>query len=70
MTLALREAASTGRVGSHGTTMTLNDTKWHPITTAYTAHATGDVLHYSLYATNLENQRQHFLADCLSLQTP
>jgi hypothetical protein len=50
--------------------MTLNDTKWHPITTAYTAHATGDVLHYSLYATNLENQRQHFLADCLSLQTP
>jgi hypothetical protein len=70
VTLALRETASTGPVGSHRTTMTLNDRKWHPITTAYTAHATGNVLHYSLYATNLSNKGQHLLADCLSLQTP
>lgn len=48
--------------------MTLNDRKWHLITTAYTAHATGNVLHYSLYATKLANQGQHLLADCLSLR--
>jgi hypothetical protein len=69
--LALREVASTGTgVGSHVTTVTLNDRKWHRVTTAYTAQTTGSVLHYSLYATNLANSGQHFLADCLSLQTP
>jgi Bacterial Ig domain len=69
--LALREKPPTGTpVGSHVRTVTLNDKKWHRITSAYTAHATGNLLHYSVYASHLTSPGQHFLADCLSLQTP
>jgi hypothetical protein len=43
---------------------------WQQITTTYTAAGTGDLIHYSLYATNLASKGQDFLGDCLSLQTP
>ena len=71
VTIALREKTSTRTsIGSHAATITLGDANWHQISTTYTAHATGNLLHYPLYASNLANSGQNFLADCLSLQAP
>ena len=71
VSLLVREATPKGTsVASHTTTVTLSDTKWHQITSAYTAKGTGNVIRYSLYASNFANSGQHFLADCMSLQTP
>ena len=71
VTLLVRETTPKGTsVGSHATTVTLSDTKWHQITSAYTAKGTGNVIRYSLYASNFASSGQHFLADCMSLQTP
>jgi hypothetical protein len=50
--------------------MTLGDTGWHQITSAYTAKGSGNLIRYSLYASNLANSGQNFQADCLSLHTP
>lgn len=70
ISLMLRETTTSGAgAGYHTTTMTLSDTGWHQITSAYTARNTGDILRYSLYASNLASS-QYFQADCLSLQTP
>ena len=67
----VRETTPQGTsVSSHATTVTLGDTGWHQITSAYTAKATGDLIRYSLYASNFASSGQHFLADCMSLQTP
>ena len=71
VTLVVRETTPQGTsVSSHATTVTLGDTGWHQITSAYTAKATGDLIRYSLYASNFASSGQHFLADCMSLQTP
>lgn len=71
ISLLVREATPKGTsVASHTTTVTLSDTKWHQITSAYTAKGTGDVIRYSLYVSNFASSGQHFLADCMSLQTP
>jgi hypothetical protein len=71
ISLLVREATTKGTsVASHTTTVTLSDTKWHQITSAYTAKGTGNVIRYSLYASNFTTSGQHFLADCMSLQTP
>jgi phosphatidylinositol-3-phosphatase len=71
VTLVVRETTPQGTsVSSHATTVTLGDTGWHQITSAYTAEATGDLIRYSLYASNFASSGQHFLADCMSLQTP
>jgi acid phosphatase len=71
ISLIVRETTTTGSgVGSHTTTVTLNDTSWHQITSAYTAKGTGNQIRYSLYASNFASSSQNFLADCLSLQTP
>lgn len=71
VSLLVREATPKGTsVASHTTTVTLSDTKWHQITSAYTAKGTGNVIRYSLYASNFASSGQHFLADCMSLQTP
>ena len=70
--LIVRETTPQGTaVSSHTTTVTLGDTNWHQITSAYTAkNADSDLIHYSLYVSNFASSGQHFLADCLSLQTP
>jgi hypothetical protein len=69
--LIVREATPSGTtVSSHITTVTLSDTSWHQITSAYTAKGTGNLIRYSLYVANFASSGQHFLADCLSLQTP
>ncbi len=71
VSLLVSEVTPSGSaVGSHTSTVTLNGTGWHRITSAYTAQTTGDVLRYRLYAHNLASSSQNFLADCLSLQTP
>jgi hypothetical protein len=71
ISLQIRETSPGGtNISSHITTVTLGDTSWHQITSAYTAEKTGNLIHYSLYASNFANSGQHFLADCLSLQTP
>jgi hypothetical protein len=71
ITLLVRETTPKGTaVSSHATTVTLSGTSWHQITSAYTAKATGDLIRYSLYASNFASSGQHFLADCMSLQTP
>jgi hypothetical protein len=71
ISLLVREATPKGTsVASHTTTVTLSDTNWHQITSAYTAKGTGNVIRYSLYAANFARSGQHFLADCMSLQTP
>ncbi len=71
VTLLVRETTPSGTsVSSHATTVTLSDTNWHQITSAYTAKGTGNVIRYSLYASNFASSGQHFLADCMSLQTP
>ena len=69
--LKVREATPSGTtVSSHTTTVTLSDTSWHQITSAYTAKEKGNLIRYSLYVANFASSGQHFLADCLSLQTP
>ena len=71
MSLVIRETTTKGAsVGSHTTTVTLSNMSWHQISSAYTAKGTGNRILYSLYASNLANSGQNFLADCLSLQTP
>ncbi len=71
VTLLIRETTPGGTsVSSHASTVTLADTQWHQLSSAYTAKATGNSIRYSLYATNLAGSSQSFLADCLSLQAP
>jgi hypothetical protein len=71
ISLLIRETTPGGTgVNSHVTTVTVGDTGWHQITSAYTAEMTGNLIHYSLFASNFASSGQHFLADCLSLQTP
>jgi hypothetical protein len=71
VSLVVKETTTGGAtVGSHTTSVTLTDTAWHGISSAYTAKATGNLIRYSLYAANLASSSQSFLADCLSLQTP
>ena len=66
--LLVREVTASGKgVGYHTTAITLGDTGWHQITSAYAAKNTGDELRYYLYASHLANSGQNFLADCLSL---
>ena len=71
ISLTVKEQTTSGTVvGSHATTVTLSDTSWHQISSAYTAKGTGNTIHYLLFATNLASTAQSFQADCLSLQTP
>jgi hypothetical protein len=71
VSLIVRETTPAGAgVGNQTTTATLPDTAWHRISSGYTAHNSGDMIRYSLYASNLASSSQYFLADCLSLQTP
>ena len=71
VSLVLRETTPSGTiVASRTTTVTLGDTGWHQVSTAYTATATGDLIRYTLRAANFASPSQDFLADCLSLQTP
>jgi phosphatidylinositol-3-phosphatase len=71
ITLVVREVTTGGTVvGHHSTTLTPGDNGWHQISSAYTASGTGNVLRYTLYASNFASSSQYFLADCLSLQTP
>jgi hypothetical protein len=71
VSLLVREITPGGTgAGFHTTTMTLGDTAWHQVTSTYTAQASGDLIKYSLYASNLASSAQYFQADCLSLQTP
>ncbi len=68
ITLLVREATPAGTgVSSHATSMTASGTGWQQITSAYTARNTGDLIRYSLYASNFASTAQHFLADCLNL---
>ena len=71
ISLLVKETTPKGiSVSSHTTTVTLSDTTWHQVSSAYTAEGTGNLIHYSLFAANLASSGQHFLADCMSLQTP
>ncbi len=71
VSLLITEKSPAGAfIGHHRSAVTLPDTNWHQITSAYTAQDSGDTIRYSLYATNLAAAGQHFLADCLRLQTP
>jgi Phosphoesterase family/Bacterial Ig domain len=71
ISLLVRETTPSGTsVSSHTTTVTLSDTSWYQITSAYTAKGTGNLIRYSLSASNFASSSQHFLADCLSLQSP
>ncbi len=69
VSLLVRETTPTGSgVSYHTTTVTLPDTAWHQVSSAYTAKNTGDVIRYSLYVSNFASSSQYLLADCLSLQ--
>jgi len=69
VSLLMRETTPSGSgVGYHTTTLTLPDTAWHQISSAYTAKNSGDLIRYSLYVSNFANSSQNLLADCLSLQ--
>ena len=69
VSLLVRETTSAGSgIGYHTTTLTLPDTAWHQISSAYTARNSGDVIRYSLYVSNFASSSQNLLADCLSLQ--
>jgi hypothetical protein len=67
----LRETTQSGAggIGYHTTTLTLPDTGWHQITSAYTAKNSGDLIRYSVYSSGMA-AGQNFLADCLSLWAP
>lgn len=68
--LMLRETTTSGTgVAFHTTTVTLPDTDWHSLQSLYIGANSGDVLRYSLFATNFTSSSQFFLADCLSLQS-
>ncbi len=62
-------ATTVGQVYT-GSAFVAANTPGEQITSAYTARNTGDLIRYSLYASNFASTAQHFLADCLSLQTP
>jgi Bacterial Ig domain/Glycosyl hydrolase family 26 len=49
-------------------TVTLNDTAWHTISTTYVARNSGNSIRYSLYGT-FTSSSQRVFADCLSLQS-
>lgn len=67
-TILVREVTPSGAGVSYASsTLTLNDTKWHALSTSYVARNTGDAIHYSLIGT-FAGSSQHVLADCLSLQ--
>ncbi len=71
ITLLVRETTPAGTgVSSHATLITASGTGWQQITSGYTAKNAGDLIRYSLYASSFASTAQHFLADCLSLQTP
>jgi hypothetical protein len=71
ISLTVKEQTTSGTVvGSHVTSVTLSDTSWHQISSAYSAKGTGNTIRYLLFATNLASTAQSFQADCLSLQTP
>lgn len=71
ISLVVHETTAAGSgVGNHTTTMTLGDTAWHQLSSAYKAKNSGDILHYTIYANNFADSTQYFQADCLSLQTP
>lgn len=70
VSLRVRELSPGGAtIGTHVTTLTLADTGWHQIGSAYTAAQSGDQLRYALFSPSLTAGRS-FLADCLSLQSP
>jgi hypothetical protein len=70
ISLTVKEQTPSGTVvSSHVTTVTPSDTSWHQISSADAAKGTGNIIHYTLYATNLASSAQSFLADCMSLQT-
>jgi hypothetical protein len=69
VSLLVRETTSSGSgVGYHTTTLTLPDTAWHQISSAYTAKTSGDLIRYSLYVSNFASSSQNLLADCFSLR--
>jgi phospholipase C len=69
--LQIREMTPAGvTAGQHTSTVTLADTGWHQVKSAYTAKYSGDSIRYSLYVPNLAAASQKLLADCLSLQAP
>jgi hypothetical protein len=71
VSLLVKEMTPQGSAaGKYTSTVTLNDTRWHQIRSAYTAKYSGDSIRYSLYVSNLASAGQDLLADCLSLQTP
>lgn len=71
VSLLIKETTPQGTVaGKHISTVTLNDTGWHQISSAYTAKQSADAIRYSIYVSNLASASQDLLADCLSLQTP
>lgn len=71
VSLLIKEMTPQGvKAGKHTSTVTLNDTGWHQIKSAYTARYSGDSIRYSLYVSNLASPSRGLLADCLSLQAP
>ncbi|HEY7176341.1 MAG TPA: Ig-like domain-containing protein, partial [Micromonosporaceae bacterium] len=69
VTLLIRETTASGTgVNYASTTVTLNDTAWHAISTTYVARNAGDSIRYSLYGTFAASTRS-VQADCMSLQT-
>jgi hypothetical protein len=67
--LMLRELTPSGAGVSYATTtMTLNDTAWHSITSTYVAKNAGDSIHYSIYAT-FSTSSKSVQSDCMSLQS-
>jgi hypothetical protein len=70
VTILLRETTPSGSgISFASTTVTLNDTAWHAISTTYVAKNAGDSIRYSLYGTFTATS-QNVQADCLSLQSP
>ncbi len=69
VSLLVRETTPSGTGISYATTtVTLNDTAWHTISTAYVAKNAGNSIRYSLYGTFTASS-QRVLSDCLSLQS-
>jgi hypothetical protein len=71
VSVILRETTQSGAggIGYHTTTVTLPDTGWHQVTSAYTAKNSGDLIRYSVYSPGMV-AGQYFQADCLSLWSP
>jgi hypothetical protein len=71
LTVLVRETTpAAAGVGYASMSASEPDTAWHALSTTYTAKNAGDILHVSVYASNLASAGQYFQADCLSLQTP